>query len=764
MQITAEEQSHWSFQPIQRPTVPRPNSPPLRDSIRTPIDAFLAQSLQTRELTFSPDAPKATQVRRLYLDLWGHPPTRSEIEAFESDSSPEAYEHLVDRLLASPRYGERWARHWLDIAGYADSDGYTNDDFPRPHAYKYRDYVIRALNEDKPLDRFLHEQIAGDELALLRHPTPQQAALDPETREWLVATGFLRMAADGTASGGVDATAARNQVMADTLKIVSSSLLGLTVGCAQCHDHRYDPIPQADYYRLRAIFEPAYDWKNWRSPNERRVSLYTDADRAQAAAIEAEAGKLGAEKEKKQQEYLDDALRKHLEKLDVPLREPLWAAFKTAPEKRTEEQKRLLRENPSANIHPGVLYQYNPKAAEDLKSMDARIAEIRARKPAEDFISPLTEPAGPPPETRRFHRGDPVQPKELIAPGTLSVLPHPGTSPDLAKATDPVPTSGRRLAFARWLTGPHNPLLPRVLVNRVWLHHFGRGLVGTPADFGLQGETPSHPELLDWLAATFTAPHAPDQPGHVSGLGWSLKRLHRLIVTSTAYRQSSENNPALADKDPDNRWYWKRPVQRLDAESLRDSLLATSGVLADRMYGTPVPVREDVVGQIVVGVDRKQGDNKMPVDVPLGEEEFRRSIYVEVRRSRPLAFLNTFDAPVMEVNCERRQSSTVAPQSLMLMNSEFILQQARLFSQRVRREAGAAPDQRITAAWRIAYGRNPGEPELVQARDFLARQVATLTRPGSPGPSPGSSPAPEDRALTNLCQALLASNEFLYLD
>lgn len=764
MQITAEERAHWAFQTLQRPLIPKVKG----KRIRNPIDAFLAARQATKRLTFSEDAPALTQVRRAFLDLWGLPPTPSDLEAYALDASPEAYPRLLERLLQSPRHGERWARHWLDIAGYADSDGYTNDDTPRPYSYKYRDYVIRSLNNDLPFDRFVTEQLAGDELALGRHRDLESAAQDPVTREWLVATGFLRTPADGTASGGVDQEMARNQVVADAIKIVSTSLLGLSVGCAQCHDHRYDPIPQRDYYRLRAIFEPAYDWKNWRKPSERLISLQTSADRAKAAALETEAAKLAKEKESKQSEFIDDALKKHLEKLDPAIRDGLWTAFKTPAAERTAAQKKLLADNPSANIHPGVLYQYNPKAAEELKARDAAIAEVRARKPAEDFLSVLTEPLGAAPVTHRFHRGDPKQPKEAIAPGTLAVLSSNGHSSDLPELSDGPPTSRRRLAFAKWVTGPGNPLLARVIVNRVWMHHFGRGLVGTPADFGLQGERPSHPELLDWLASAFVAPQN-DNPDQL-GLGWSLKRLHRLIMTSTAYRQSSARDAVMDRIDPENRLYWRKSVQRLDAEAIRDSMLVVSGVLNDRMAGPPVPVREDAVGQIVVGIDKKQGDNKMPVEVSMGGEEFRRSIYVELRRSRPLAFLNAFDAPLIEVNCERRTSSTVAPQSLMLMNSDFALEQARLFTDRLRRDAGPLREAQVGRAWRLAFGRPPSVSEFKSALEFLERQTASLAAQEAPPPDPaakGATPpvvAPEEQAMRSLCQTLLSSNEFLYLD
>ena len=752
--ITEEDRSFWSFQPIGNPTIPDVRNV---GPVRTPVDAFLGRDLARRGLQFSPEADRITLLRRVTFDLTGLPPTAADEALFLADASDQAYEHLVDRLLESRHYGERWARHWLDVAGYADSDGYSDADPPRPFAYKYRDYVIRALNADKPLDRFLAEQIAGDEIARAHDLNAPTVALSgSDARDLLTATGFLRMGVDGSATDALsDRDGVRNQVVADTLKIVSTSLLGLSVGCAQCHDHRYDPIPQSDYYRLRAVFEPAYNWKQWRTPQERLVSLYTDEDRRKSADIEKEAVDLSKERESKQAQYLAEALTQHLEKFDPPLRAALRAALDTPAGKRSEEQKKLLADNPSVNIHPGVLYQYNAKAAEELKAMDSRIAAIRARKPPEDFLTVLTEPTNAVPVTHLLHRGDYRQPREAVPPGGLSVLGSDGHPVEFASKDADLETSGRRLALARWLTSATNPLVARVMVNRVWMHHFGKGLVGTPSDFGSMGERPTHPELLDWLAR------------HFQEDGWSLKRLHQLILTSTAYRQSSATSAKGVKLDPGNQLYWRKPAQRLDAEAIRDAMLSVSGSLNRRMYGPPVPVRPDVHGQIVVGEDKTEGDNKMPVDVPLQGEEFRRSIYIQVRRSRPLAMLHAFDAPVMEVNCERRQSSTVATQSLMLMNSAFVLDQAMRFAARIESEAGPDPTRQVVLAWQLAYSRPPRPDESRDALAFLAAQSIRFAEPAATitGNSPkGKTTTPEAEALASLCQVLLSSNEFLYLD
>jgi mono/diheme cytochrome c family protein len=674
--ITAEERSWWAFQPISRPAdAALPTGP----RVRTPIDALLAKSMPAG-LEFSPDADKRTLMLRAYFDLLGLPPTPEETEQFLADESADAYEKLIDRLLASPHYGERWARHWLDAAGYADSEGGAMQDAVRAWAFKYRDYVIRAFNADKPFDRFLHEQLAGDELA-----GPIAGDLTPEQIELLTATGFLRMAADPTASGD-SSPEARNQVVADTLKIVTSSLLGVSVACAQCHDHRYDPIPQSDYYALRAVFEPALDWQAWKTSAERQVSLYTAANRQQAAELEVEVQKIAADRAAKLAVHMAEASEKELAKFDEPLRTELRAAYQTPADQRNDQQKQLLEKYPSANLTEGVLYQYNQAAADDLKKFDEQIAAVRAKKPPEEFIQALVEPPNHQPETKLFHRGDYRQPKETISPGTLSVCsPESGRLEFAVKNAD-APTTGRRLSFARWLTGPENPLTARVIANRVWMHHFGRGIVATPADFGRLGTLPSHPELLDWLAA------------ELRDNGWSLKRLHRTIMLSTAYRQTSNLDEVRIAADPDGRFYSRKKVSRLDAEALRDRALAASGVLDRTLFGPAVGVVEDDSGQVVAapGVQR-------------------RSLYLLQRRTQPMALMQAFDAPVMETNCDVRPSSTVATQSLMLMNGEFWLGQAAALADRAQREPTAACDAELVAElpqrweaspelWQFGYG------------------------------------------------------------
>jgi hypothetical protein len=737
--ISDEERSFWSFRPIRRPAVPTVNQ---RQLVRTPVDAFLLAALEDRGLSFAPLAERRTLIRRLSFDLVGLPPTPEEVEAFVSDSRPDAYERLVDRLLASPHHGERWGRHWLDVAGYADSHGYTGSDPVRLHAWKYRDWVIRALNTDLPYDQFVTEQLAGDEL--VESPL---ASLSARDRERLIATGFLRTAPDGTASPGVERRSASDQVVADTLQIVSTALLGLTMHCARCHNHRYDPIPQADYYRLRAVFEPAYDVGNWRVPQARLLGLLSPAERARAQQIEQAAGKIDSERLVKQGEYIERTFQKELAKLPMDVRGTVEKAYRAVPAKRSAEQQALLRLHPSVNVSPGSLYLYDGKAAADLASYAAKASKLRASKPAEDFIDALTEVPGKVPDTRLLHRGDPTQPRQVVEPGSLVVLAGLDL-PAIPAKTAGRPTTGRRLALARQLVSSKHPLTARVIVNRVWMHHFGKGIVGTPGDLGFLGERPTHPELLDWLASEFMR-------------DWSLKRLHRLIVLSSAYRQSARFDATAFKADPDGRLLWRMPVRRLEGEIVRDSILAVSGRFYSRQYGPPVPVMPDSVGQVVLGVDQRDGAGYLRGSaVALGPELYRRSVYVQVRRSRVLTVLETFDPPVLEPCSEKRSSSTVAQQALLMMNSGFAADSSAAFADRLRREAGSDLRAQLRRAWVLAYARLPQADELADAESFVRRQAALYRA----RVRAKDAPAPETQALAVFCQALLSSNAFLYVD
>jgi mono/diheme cytochrome c family protein len=759
-QITDDDRQFWAFQPVRRPAVP--DLAMTHGGTRNAIDAFLFARFGAVGLNFAPEADRAALIRRVTFDLVGLPPTPEDVEAFVNDASADAYEKVVDRLLASPRYGERWGRHWLDVAGYADSEGGSPSDPVRTNAWKYRDYVIRALNADKPFDRFIREQLAGDEL--VKPPYPH---LSPDDLDKLIATGFLRMAPDGTGAAGTDAKAARNQVVTDTVKIVSSAFLGLTIGCAQCHNHKYDPIPQSDFYRLRAIFEPAYDPTHWQPPAARQVSLYTDADRREAARIEAEAAEIDKDRLAKQQQFIDATFAKELAKLPEEIQDDARAARATPDAKRSTEQKELMRKYPSLNVSAGSLYLYDAKAASELKVLADRAEALRKQKPVEEFVRALTETPGRVPTTFLHHRGDPDQPKQPVAPAGLTILDD--RQPLQIPAEPPAGgTTGRRLALANWLTDPRHPLTARVIVNRVWMHHFGRGLIGTPGDLGRLGERPTHPELLDWLASEF-----------VEG-GWSLKKLHVLIVTSAAYRQSSVRERSNDAVDPDNRLLSRFPFRRLDAEAVRDGMLAVSGRLNSKPGGPPVPVKENDAGQFVLGVENRDGAGRFTAEVPLQPgEESRRSLYVQVRRSRPLAVLDTFDWATTEPNCEARTSSTATPQALMLMNGEFVIAQSEAFAERVRNEAGGGLTHQVARAWQLAYGCAPTAADSAAAVTCLRDEAETYRQLPAPAPpksaasakdkakakaNPPAPPPSEVRALAVFCQALLSSNRFLYVD
>jgi hypothetical protein len=754
--VSEEDREWWAFQPIKRMEPPK-----VKDTarVRTPIDAFLLAKLEAKGVGFNPEADKATLLRRVILDLTGLPPTPEETAIFLADEAPDAYERMVERALASPHYGERWGRHWLDVAGYAESDGYTDTDTVRPWAYKYRDYVIRSLNADKPFDQFIREQIAGDEM--VKQPFKN---LSPDDIDKLTATAFLRMVPDGTA--GADAAeqkTARNAVVSETIKVVSSSLLGITVGCAQCHEHKHDPVPQQDYYRMRAIFEPALDVEKWRVPGARLVSLMTDTERAKAAEVEKEAKVIDAARKVKEDEFIEKVLTWELEKKPEEVREPLRTAYRTEVKKRTPEQLKLLKDHPTINqLNGGSLYLYDrtygTKHEAELKKFTEQSTEIRKRKPVEQFIPVLSEvPAAPLPETHLFFRGMIDQPRDKMEPGELTVLAAFRPSPIPEKAPS-LPTSGRRLAFALSLTDGKHPLTTRVLVNRVWHHHFGKGIVASLGDFGHLGDRPSHPELLDWLASEFVAK------------GWSLKQLHREILNSTAYRQTSARDGQKDRLDPDNRLLGRMNSRRLEAETIRDAMLVITGKLNPKMFGASVPVMLDENGQVVVGVNTNDTAGRPSGKyVPLNGEEFRRSLYIQMRRSQPLGMLETFDLPRMEPNCEIRNASTVAPQSLAMMNSEFTLTQSKYLAERVVRDAGAEVEPQVKRAWQLAFGTEPAASDVKDAVAFLAKQTATLkAHPVKlPPPRKGEEPPPAEpamQALATFCQALLTSNQFLYID
>jgi hypothetical protein len=748
LQITEEDRQHWSYQPIRKPPVPMV---PSRYQVRNHVDAFIANRLQAESLPFSTKVDRHTYLRRVSYDLLGLPPTPEELEAFVSDKSPDAYEKLVRRLLASPHYGERWGRHWLDVAGYSETEGTPGDEGVRPYAWKFRDYVIKSFNDDKPWDQFIQEQLAGDEMV----PQPLKTS-DPATLEKLIATGFLRMGPDGTQKSNTPDE--RNQTVAETMKVVGTSMLGLTVGCAQCHDHRYDPIPTRDYYRLRAVFDPALDWKSWRQPKERVLDVTDEQARKKADEIEAEAKKRDKAIDDDKVKLAKEIFERELNKVPEADRALAKAAVETAADKRNDTQKALLKKYPNVkelSFIKGFFVEYDPKSHRKFQEREAEVTKFRATKPPRDGLHCLLEPKDHLPKSRIMHRGDHAQLKAEVTPGDLTILAVHRKSNEIAANNPTLPTTGRRLAWAKMLTDGTHPLVARVIVNRVWLHHFGKGLVNTPGDFGSLGEKPSHPELLDWLAADFME--------H----GWRLKRLHEMIVLSTTYRQQSKRNAVLDRVDPDNRLLGRMSIRRLEAEAIRDTLLAVSGKAKTDVYGPSVSVTEDFDGKAVLG-ERMIDPSGLFTGAlkPVGDQANRRSIYLQARRRLPFNMLETFDFPVMSPNCDLRRCSTAPSQALYFINDEALRKHAEDWAATLMKHA-STHEERLKRAYLQLFNVPHTTSEVKQAVAFLESQTQWHADHGDAKwkETVKKSPqAPSVRAWEVYCQVLLSTNRFLYVD
>ena len=665
------------------------------------IDTFIRERISKAGIKPSPEADKRTLIRRVTFDLTGLPPTPGEIDAFVTDRSTHAYDALVTRLLDSPRYGERQARLWLDVVRYADTNGYERDEF-RPLAWQYRDYVIRAFNQDKPFDQFIREQIAGDVLlaAQRKSANPDGKITDIELRpktqdeaDQLIATGFLRLGQwDSTAAIFQEEVRLRAEQMADLTNTTASAFLGLTISCCQCHDHKYDPFSQADHFRLRSFFAAV-------TPHDDlTVSLAAE----QAAIDEHNAA---------------------LDRQAAPLK---------------AEQAKLDKSNQERH-----------------EKLKASISEIEAGRRRPRFAMGATDSGGTAPATHIFYQGDFGSPREEVVPGFVSIF-TPGPAA-IEPPTDG--TTGRRLALANWIASADNPWTARVIVNRIWQQHFGTGLVATPNDFGFTGARPTHPELLDWLAIEFMRSN------------WSIKQLHRMIVLSAAYRQSSIASAGQAvgvSPDPDNELLWRQNVRRLDAETLRDNLLAVSGLLKPFQAGKPVwpPVPEELLkAQPAILEAEKGGDGGRmqgwyadPI-----EQTDVRSIFLVRKRCLPVPFLQAFDLPDTTVSCARRDTTVVAPQALMFLNSPEALRYAEALAVRI-----APPNEKLSFAdsdkaravihslFRQSLGRSADDQELMLATELLVRHTEKH-RQAKPE-------AAERLALVDLCRAILNLNEFVYLD
>ncbi|MEY3457027.1 MAG: hypothetical protein RL215_184, partial [Planctomycetota bacterium] len=740
-QVTDADRSFWAFQPPQKSPEPAVRH---ADQVRTPIDRFLLSRLEKQGLTFSPDADKAVLIRRAYLDLIGLPPEPAAVAAFLADTRPDAYERLIDQLLDSPHYGERWGRHWLDAAGYVDGklDNDLGTMYPNTGIWRYRDYVIDAFNSDKPFNEFLIEQIAGDELVDWRNAE----SFDTRTKSLLTATGFLRNVDDHTdfPQYGIEK---RYEVVNETLDMFSTAILGLTMECCRCHNHKYDPLPQRDYYRLMACFEPAFNPHDWKAPKDRYLADVSPKQRVAIdqhnASIDKQITELTATENDLRQLVRQRTLVSRRESIPEVIRSDVQQALELKPEQRTDVQKYLAEKFTSVLTITDADVDAALTDAE--KSMLRASAEQRAALPSQKtsygIIQALWD-VGAPPVSHVHRRGNVKAHGVLVQPGFPEIL-QPATASANSPFTDPPShSSGRRLALAQWLTQPEHPLTARVFVNRVWHHHFGRGIVETVGNLGRSGSLPTHPELLDWLARDFIEN------------GWSIKRLHRQIMLSTAWRQSSRrpsqdpaDNRAVAQQiDPDNHLLWRMNLRRLEAEIVRDAILATAGALDPTAGGPPVEITSPSDGL----------SEAKPEPTPTSSH--RRSIYLFARRVYPLKFLEIFDAPIMPVNCTQRTHSATVLQSLATLNSEFLLAQAEKMADRIVAAATPEPGQQIRLGFQLAFARQPTDSELANSLAFLTEQERTYTTSQNP------TEKARRQSLADFCQMLLSSNEFIYIE
>jgi hypothetical protein len=730
--VTEQERRWWSFVKPVRPPVPIVKN---ANRVKNPIDSFVLAALENKGLTPAPQASRRTLIRRLYFDLIGLPPKPEDVEAFERDTSPSAYESLVNRLLDSERYGERWGRHWLDVARYADSDGYEYDRL-RPNAWRYRDYVIRSFNQDKPYDRFILEQLAGDELPDREYDS-------------LVALGFCLSGPYIGEMVLMQNEMTRQDDLDDMVSTTGAAFLGLTMGCARCHNHKYDPLAQKDYYRMVAVFAPSV-----RSNIPLAPAHIVENFEKQVFEVDRQIDRLTQQirvLHKPVQDRLVEAKCKELP-------EPLQLAIKTEPTKRTEAQRRQALQvmEATAISEAELLAALSPEDRKKTDESKRRIAELEKSKPhALPTAMAITDPTPNPPQSYFLHRGSISSKGSPMEPGPPLVFSASGREIVFPKLGDQAKTTGRRLTLAKWLVSDENPLTARVMVNRIWQHHFGKGLVETPNDFGRMGAAPSHPELLDWLATEFMRQ------------GWSIKAMHRLMLTSSTYQQTSDfANAANQQKDPPDQLLWKMPMQRVEGEIIRDSILAVSGGL-NLKAGGPGIFPEVDPGLLGV-VEASQTDDERWPATKDGPELWRRSVYVIQKRSVTAPIMDLFDPPDLVSSCPKRASTTVAPQALQLLNNKFVIGQSTLFAERLRNEMGKDTAEQVQRAFRLSYGRPPNPKELEASIEFLSKQRAyhrqLALRLREQAVDPAEILEPEKAALIDLCHSLFNSNEFVYID
>ena len=702
----------WSFKKVTRPAVPG-------STAGNPIDAFVLAKLATQKLKPVAKADRRTLIRRATFDLLGLPPSPAEVAAFVNDPSPDAYAKLIDRLLASPQYGERWGRHWLDVVRYADTGGFETDIY-FPNAWRYRDYVINSFNQDKPYNRFAQEQVAGDELFPDDLDLNGGFQIPPEKLKNLdakIATGLYTIGPayhEAALFGGQ----VRYEWLTDVVDTTGEAFLGLTLGCSRCHNHKFDPLTQRDYHSMMAIFAGS---------EEREIPVI-----AKFNIFGFKSGYptwLKVEEIKGAINRIDQAARKRVvDQVRSRFPADVLAAYDVPVDQRTAAQRGLAAKFEAALTMAGLQENAEGKEA-DIPLTPAESAE-RERLIVE--LGQASLKANPVMQTATVlghaeivsdihltHRGDWRAKGDKVGPAFPAVIAAGKTVVD-----SPELKLQRRKSLALWLTDPEHPLTARVIVNRVWHWHFGRGIVATPNDFGRQGEEPTHPELLDYLASEFVAQ------------GWSIKQLHRSIMLSETYQRSSEFSEANARIDANNRYLWRMNRQRLDAETLRDAVLATSGELNLKAGGRPVIPKLSREEYNVMWARNQWPEALDP------REHARRSVYLYVKRTFPMPMLSTFDAPDTTMSCSRRDSTTVAPQALTLMNGEFMVTQAARMAESIAAQASGGPAAWVEAAWLKALHRPPTATERAKALALVTDQAG----------------------LVRFCLVLLNMNEFLYVD
>lgn len=734
LRVTDADRQHWSFLPLH-PVV----EPTVRDAAwpRTPVDQFILHAQESQGLHPSAPAERRTMIRRLYFDVIGLPPSPEEIDEFVQSTDPLAYEKMVDRLLGSEHYGERWARHWLDVARFADSNGQEGDD-DRPTAYHYRDFVIKALNDDMPFDQFVRWQLAGDEF-------------EPDNPLAVSATGFLTAGASTRrAQELMEEERLRNRYneLDDMITTTGSAMLGLTVGCARCHDHKYDPIPTRDYYRLMAA--------------------YHSGDRAEVPVVpraEIEKHRQQMKDWTKQHDAAQSALSDWLEQQKKPLTDEIRSAKINSLPVDDQDKARLHDASGKNDSATKVLQKKHADAlkitdddyrerftSEQRTKWDSLAADVKRIESNEPKPLPtaygMADSGDAPVETWLFNRGEFLSKRETVQLGFLSVL-TPDKTPeqfyDDARAERPLSGSTyQRKALALWMTDPEHgsgTLLARVMVNRIWQHHFGEGIVRSVNDFGMRGEAPTHPELLEWLAHRFVQS------------GWQMKPLHRVILTSNVYRQSNAADPAGAKLDPENRLLWHWPLLRLESEILRDAMLAVSGSLNPKMYGPAF--KPPIAAEAMQARNLKTPYPKDARDEPATR---RRTVYMFHKRVIQYPLMQAFDGPDATASCGERNRTTVATQALAVLNDSFVRLRAAEFADRLV-AASADTAVQVQQSYTLAFGRVPNDHELQTAVKFIESQ--RTVRSARAKNSTGNS---ERLALTDYCQALFGLNEFLYIE